>query len=485
MEEILTMSVVEMAGRIRKGELSPVKVLEAHIQRIEEINPRINAVVVPRFEEARKEAKEAEDRLARSREELPPLFGVPCTMKDCFSMKGLPWAAGVWARRNLVADSDATVVERLKAAGAIIMGKTNVPEAAMWLETYNHVYGRTRNPYDPGRGAGGSSGGEGAIIAAAGSPFGIGSDIGGSIRYPSAFNGVAGHKPTGRLVPATGHWPPAPGLVAPYCCYGPIARRVSDLAYILPIISGPDGRDEIVEKRDVRPLDSVDPKNLRVFYYDSNGQSRPSADVRSAVNKAAEALAGQNIPVEYWRPEGVEKGMQIWQGGLSQNPVPFIQNLYLEGEKPVSLGRELLKFMFRRSKITFPALGVSLIEGPGKLMKARNRSFIELAADLRDRIEQRLGENGVIICPVFTSPAPRQTWEAWMNFIRLGVGYSGIFNIMELPSTIIPIFHRQDGLPVSVQVVSARFNDHLTMATAKILEEIFGGWKPKQRVKGV
>ncbi len=477
MDEILTMSVIEMARRIREGELSPVEALEAHIRRIEDVNPWINAVIAPRFEDAMKDARDAEDRLAKSHEGLPPLFGVPCTMKDTYAMKGLPWAAGVWARRNLIADKDATVVQRVKAAGAIIMGKTNIPEGAMWMESYNHVYGRTKNPYDLRRGAGGSSGGEGAIIAAAGSPFGVGSDIGGSIRYPSAFNGVAGHKPTGRLVPGTGHWPPAHGPIAPYCCYGPIGRRVSDLAYILPLLSGPDGKDKIVEKRELRTIDSVDISKLKVFYYDSNGQAPTSKDVRRAVDLAAGGLAGLKIPVEFWRPEGVNKSLQIWQAGMSQNPDPFIK--YLEGDEPISLGREVVRFITRRSKITFPALGVSLIEKPGQIMKGRNQGVINMAAELRDRIEQKLGDNGVLICPVFSTPAPRHTW-IWLNF--LGLGYSGMINVLEFPSTIIPVFHREDGVPVSVQVVAGRWNDHLTLATAKLLEDIFGGWKPPDRV---
>ena len=268
MDELLRMSVVEMARMIRKGRLSPVDVLKAHIRRIEEVNPLINAVIATRFDEAEKEAREARERLAKKREALPPLFGVPCTIKDAYAVKGLPFAGGVWARRNLISDSDATVVERIKQSGAIIMGKTNVPEASMWMETYNHVYGRTKNPYDLKRGPGGSSGGEGAIVAAGGSPFGIGADVGGSIRYPSAFNGVAGHKPTGTLVPSTGHWPPAEGPIARYCTYGPIARRVSDLAYILPLIAGPDGKDMIVEKREGPSPDSVDTSKLKVFYFD-------------------------------------------------------------------------------------------------------------------------------------------------------------------------------------------------------------------------
>jgi len=477
MNQLLTMSAVEIAQKIKRGELSPVEVLEVHIKRIQEVNPLINAVVVERFEEAKKEAKQAEEKLAKDKSNLPPLFGVPCTIKDCFAINGLPWAVGVWARKNLIADKDATVVKRIKQAGAIIMGKTNVPEAAMWCETYNQVYGRTKNPYDLRRGVGGSSGGEGAIIAGGASPFGIGSDIGGSIRYPSAFNGIAGHKPTGRLVPSTGHWPLILEPLDKYGVYGPMARRVSDLAYLLPIIAGPDGEDKSVQPKEIKSMEAVDRAKLKVFYFDSNGQARANAEVRKAINMAVGGLAGLKIPVEFFKPKELKYSLQIWQAGMSLNPTPFIKNL--AGEEPISLFKEFFRLILRRSKITFPALGTAMIEKPGQFFKSMNQKSLRIAQELQRKIEEKLGDNGVLICPVFSTPAPKHTW-IWLDF--LGIGYSGVINILELPSTIIPIYHREDGVPVSVQIVGKRFNDHLTMAVAKILEEIFGGWKPIEQV---
>jgi fatty acid amide hydrolase 2 len=478
MNELLTMSVVEMAKRVRKGGLSPVELLDVHIKRIQDVNPYINAVIEERFEQARAEAKSAAEKLAQGRENLPPLFGIPCTIKDTFAVKDMKWAVGVWARKDLVADWDAVTVKRLKDAGAIIMGKTNVPEAAMWCETYNHVYGRTKNPYDLRRGAGGSSGGEGAIVAASGSPFGLGADVGGSIRYPSAFNGVAGHKPSGRLVPGTGHWPPAHGPLAAYNSFGPICRRVSDLAYILPLIAGPDGVDQAVEKRELKSPDSVDISKLKVFCFDYNGQAGTNADVVRAIGMAAGAFAGMKVPTEYWRPQGVNNSLDIWQAGMAQNPEPFKR--FLEGDEPLNLWKEAIRFLFRESKITFPALGSAIIEKPSQLMKWRNSRMLRLAADIQQKIESRLGDSGVLICPVFSTPAPRHSL-IWLNF--MGIGYSGLINILEFPSTIIPIFHKKSGLPVSVQIVSGRGNDHLTLAAAQALEQIYGGWKPIERIR--
>jgi len=477
MDELLTMSVVEMARRIREGELSPTEALEAHIKRIEEVNPQINALVVPRLDEARKEARAAEDRLGQGGD-LPPLLGVPCTIKDTYAMEGLPWAGGVWVRRDLKPDFNATVVDRLKEAGAVIMGKTNVPEAAVWIESYNYVYGRTRNPYDLSRGVGGSSGGEGAIIAAAASPFGIGSDMGGSIRFPAAFNGVAGHKPTAGLVPGTGHFPEFKGEVMPYCVYGPLARRVDDLAYVLPIIAGPDDKDPIVEKREIKPIDSVDLSKVRVHFHDYNGQVRCGDEVRRAVSMAAGALAGEAASVDYWVPEGLEFSVDVWSAGMAQAPEPYIKNF--EVDEPVSLGRELINFITRKGKITLPAMGTMLVEGPQKrLLAARNRHLLDVAEDLRARLDDKLGDDGVIVCPVFPVPAPKH-YGPWRHIF--GMGYSGIYNIMHYPATVLPIFHRPDGVPVSIQVVATKWNDHLTLAVARHLEQIFGGWKPPEKV---
>ncbi len=477
MEEFYTMSVKELAGKVRDGSISSVDLVDAHIRRIEEVNPYLNAVISNRFEQAREEARQADEE-RKSGRELPPLHGIPCTIKDALSVKDMPFVGGVWARRNRTGEFDATVVERLRKAGAIVLGKTNVPEASMWCETYNTVFGRTKNPHDTSRTCGGSSGGEGAIVGAGASPFGLGADIGGSIRYPSAFCGVPGHKHTGTLVPGTGHWPPAEGELARYNTYGPLCRKVEDLDYIMPLLIGPDGKDPVTVEHEWTPMQSVDTGSMKAFFFDYNGESRPNPEVRRAVSMAAGALASQGMPVEYWRPEGMENSLAIWQAGLSQNPDPLAKSLG-DGER-VQLRKELLKFIVRQSKLTLPGLGAALIEKPGQLLKKRNQKFLEQAGRMRELIEEKLGDNGVLICPVFPVPAPRHT-RIWLDL--MGVGYSGVINIMGFPATIIPIYHRQDGVPVSVQVVAKRFGDHLALAAAKKLEDIFGGWKFPAKIK--
>ena len=234
-------SAMEVAAAIRSGSLSSVEAVEACLRRIAVVNPAINAVV--RLADGAIEAARAADAARRRGDVLGPLHGVPFTIKDSLDTAGVTTTAGTvgWAGR--VPDRDATVVARLKAAGGILLGKTNTPEFTWANEADNLVYGRTSNPYDLERSCGGSSGGSAAIVAAGGSPFDIGSDTGDSIRQPSHVCGVAGLKPTSGRVPRTGHHPSYRGLLESFTQLGPIARRVEDLCLILPIIAGPDGED--------------------------------------------------------------------------------------------------------------------------------------------------------------------------------------------------------------------------------------------------
>jgi len=244
-DSLLTISGAQIADLIRRGKTTSREAVEVHIEKIMKVNPVINAVVKDRFEEARKEA-DAADRKRKSSagKNLPPYHGVPCTIKEAYALKGMPHTSGLVSRKNIVAQEDATAVARLRKARAIPLGVTNVPELCMWFETYNKIYGRSNNPYNRRRIVGGSSGGEGAIVGAGGSPFGLGSDIGGSIRMPAFFNGVFGHKPTGGLVPGTGHYPVAENGAARYCTFGVLTRRAEDLMPLTQILAGPDGKDD-------------------------------------------------------------------------------------------------------------------------------------------------------------------------------------------------------------------------------------------------
>src|SRR5947208_3563958 len=243
--ELTELSATALAEAIRTRVVTATEVLEAHLAVLKDLNPVHNAVVAERYDEARREADAAEARVAAGGP-VPPLLGVPCTIKEAIAVAGLPNTAGVVARRGQLATESAPVVRRLVDAGAIVVGVTNTSELCMWVETENRLYGRTRNPYDPSRTAGGSSGGEGAAVGGGGVPFGIGSDIGGSVRIPAFCCGVFGHKPSRGLVPATGNYPPAGGRSTRLFTNGILARRSEDLMPLLRLISGPDGMDPLV-----------------------------------------------------------------------------------------------------------------------------------------------------------------------------------------------------------------------------------------------
>ena len=231
-------SAVDLAAGIRAGELSPVEVLEAFIERIDQLNPELNAIVAERFDEARSEAAAAERAVAAGGP-LPPLHGVPVTVKEAIAVAGLPQTNGSLLTADVVPSRDAPAVANLRAAGAIVMGVTNVPEFCGWYDTDNRVYGRTLNPHDHARTSGGSSGGESAALAAGLSPLGVGSDIGSSIRQPACWTGVFGMKPTRGFVPLAGHagygTPPSVQLFA---AIGPLTRYADDLAVALEALAG-------------------------------------------------------------------------------------------------------------------------------------------------------------------------------------------------------------------------------------------------------
>ncbi|KAM9600690.1 fatty-acid amide hydrolase 2 isoform 4-T4 [Morphnus guianensis] len=241
---LLLLPARQLAARLRARQVTCIEVVETYVERIKEVNPLINAVVKDRFEEALQEARQVDKLLSEGAgddylEEKFPLLGVPITVKEAFSLHGMPNTSGLVNRRNVIATSDATVVSRLKQAGAIPLGVTNCSELCMWYESSNRVYGRTNNPYDLQRIVGGSSGGEGGVLAAACSVIGVGSDIGGSIRMPAFFNGVFGHKPTTGVVPNDGQFPNARGVRTSFLCTGPMCRYAEDLELMLRVMAGP------------------------------------------------------------------------------------------------------------------------------------------------------------------------------------------------------------------------------------------------------
>ncbi|MGZ3424265.1 MAG: amidase [Polyangiales bacterium] len=477
-DPLLRASATELAAQIRKGEVTSRHVVEAHIAWIKKVNPALNAVVRTRFAEALREADEADQKLRRGGD-LPIFHGVPCTIKESFQLTGMPNTGGLVARRDVIADSDATAVARWRAAGAIPLGVTNVSELCMWMESSNKVWGRTNNAYDPRRTCGGSSGGEGAIVGAGGSPFGLGADIGGSIRMPAFFNGVFGHKPTGGLVPGSGQFPNATGAAVRYVTTGPICRRAEDLMPLLRLVAGPDGQDPgCTGEYVLGDPKTVSLEGMDVLSIEGNGIFAPEEALVAAQRRAAKALEKRGARVRVGRIEDLRHSLDVWSSMLAAAEGPSFAELMGNGVA-LHAGAELLKWATRRSDHTLPAIALALIEKVPKLVPSRAERAIEIGKRLKETLLSEIG-TGVMLYPSYTRRAPRHH-TALVPPIQWA--YTAVVNVMELPSTQCPL-GLNHGLPLGCQVVSAHGNDHVTIAVAQELERAFGGWVPPPQFFG-
>ena len=469
----------ELARRIREREASARVVCEAHIAAIRRVNPVLNAVVATRFDDALAEA-DAVDAQVKRGDALPPYAGVPCTIKESFAVTGMPQSSGPWARRHVRATEDAPTVARLRAAGAIVLGVTNVSELCMWMESNNRVYGRSNNPYDPTRIVGGSSGGEGAIVGAGASPFGLGADVGGSIRMPAFFNGVFGHKPSAGLVPNRGQYPVTEGEGLKLLSTGPLCRRAEDLYPLLEVLAGPDPEDPGTRELPLRDPSSVDLSKLRVLVVDGDGVSRVSAELVSAQRRVADVLARRGARVRHERIGALKRTLEVWSAAMSAAADTRFAELLGNGRR-VRAGRELGRWLLGRSPHTLPAIALALLEGWADKLEEHQRHMLAMGGELRGELTDRIGEDGIMLYPPYPTAAPRH-FMPMLPPIRWA--YTALFNVMHFPVTQVPLGLGPQGLPLGVQVASVHGNDHVTIAVAEELERALGGWVvPKARAR--
>ncbi|TKR93934.1 hypothetical protein L596_008296 [Steinernema carpocapsae] len=479
---LLTVSATQASEMIRNRVIRCVDIIEAYIDRIEKVNEAINAVVVKNFEEARKQARQVDDyldRLDKNSDEYKnlattkPLLGVPFTLKDCIEVEGLVCTAGISCRRDVVSEKDAEVVKRVKNSGAIVLAVTNVPEVCMWWESVNSVYGRSKNPYDTRRITGGSSGGEGALLAAAGSVIGIGSDIGGSIRMPAYFNGVFGLKPTPGVVPLEGHLPEAVGYRERMLRIGPMCRYAKDLQIMLKIFAGEEAENQLQLSRPI----SV--RNLRIFYMEGIHHFLTESlheDCKWALKRAVQYFEKKydlvayrlDLPLAHNANEYFVTSMDV-DGAPS-----FAKHLAdLKGE--VNCLAEIPKLVMGKSNHTLPALILGVVDQ----QKPFSEKKAQILRNLRDRLQRQLMEllqdDGILLFPSFPTVAPfhHQPLLTPFNF-----SYTALWNTLALPVVQCPMGLNDDGVPVGVQAIGSPNADRLLISVANDLEEGFGGWKP-------
>ena len=471
-------SAVALARAIRSGETTAREVVEAHVEALRRAQPRTRALAADRFDAALREADEADRRVAGAtdRDALPPLLGVPCTIKESIALSGMPNCAGLQARRGHLADTDATVVERVVGAGAIPLGVTNTSEMTMWIESYNHVYGRTHNAYDPRRTAGGSSGGEGAAVGSGGVPFGIGSDIGGSIRLPAFFNGVFGHFPSSGIVPNTGQFPVASGDAAQMLGLGPLARRAEDLMPVLHAIAGPDGEDPLTRTVELKDPAAVDLGTLDVILTEHASFLPLSRELREARERAADALARTGARVRRESMKSLRRALELYLVALKEgSPSTFSEVLAEAGVSDVSLRRAIGGVLRGSGPHTVPTIVLLATEKVSdRVPDKRVRRALSAAEALRKEVEGVMGD-GVLLHQPHARVAPkhgRTVGRAWV------LTPTAAFNLLRLPATQVPLGLNADGLPLGVQVVAPSDCDHVSIACALELERAFGGWVP-------
>lgn len=500
-----SLSARELTASVARGEVRALEVVNAHIARIEAVNPALNALVISRFDEARAEAKEA-DRRQNAGEPLGPLHGLPITIKECIDVKGTPSSFGVTAHASSMAEQDEVHVARLRNAGAIVLGKSNLGQMLLFVESDNPVYGRSNHPLIPDRSPGGSSGGEGALIAAQCSPLGLGTDIGGSSRIPAAMCGTFGFKATTGRMPDSGRGSIPIGQQAITSQIGVLARNLPDLALGFEVAHG--GREPVVEPP--RPLGDwrqvrIDP--LRIGFYVDDGMFPASAAVRRAVEEAASALEERGAQVVAFQPPDLREAAALFFGILSGDGFAGEQRFL--GTSRIDRRLAALKLVasasapkkaLLRSVLRLTGRGESAdnLDFFGKRTTDEHWQLVEQLMAFRERFLHSLdqaegGPIDVLISPGCGLPAIKHGATEELGVIG---AYTLIYNVLGYPAGVVPwtlvraeeetatprgrdrmdITARETeqgsaGLPVAVQVAARPWRDHVALGVMAALEE--------------
>jgi amidase len=475
-------SAVELSAALAAKKVSAVELAQHTISRIERHDSKINAVCVRDFERGLEAARAADAALARG--EAKPLLGIPMTVKESYNVAGLPTTWGFPEQKDFVPPEDALAISRIKTAGAVLLGKTNVPVGLGDWQSYNDIYGTTNNPYNLGRTPGGSSGGSSAALAAGYGALSLGSDLGGSLRVPAFHCGIYAHKPTFALVPSRGHLPPPfPPLPSDrdLAVIGPMARSAADLSLLLDVIAGPDPLDSgTAYTLALPPPRHSALKDFRVLLIDSHPVMPTNAAVRAAINTLAANLGKAGVKVERESPllpdftVTSRLYMRILLSLLASTFAPEI----LAGASAAAA--------------QLPADDMSLAAERLRGVALSHRDWI-LAdrgrAILKAQWRELFGSFDAVICPVLPTPAYPHDHSPEQEARRIEIdgkdyaypdqlAWPGIATLPGLPATAIPIGLAPDGLPIGVQIVGPMWEDRTPLKLAELIEREFGGFVP-------
>jgi len=477
----------QLAQMIRDKTVSATEVLEAYLTQINKHNPQVNAIATLNEEAARKRAVEADNAIAKG-ENWGKLHGVPITIKDTFETAGLRTTAGYKPLKNYIPSQDATVVARLRQAGAIIVGKTNPAEMASDFQSTNDIFGRVNNPWNLDCTSGGSSGGSAAAISAGFSALDLGNDCSGSTRQPAHFCGVFAFKPTERRLPTAGHIPEAPGM--PKCIrqlmtVGSFARSIEDLQLCLSLTAGADSRQPDIPPVPLDKFSSKPIQNLRIAWMDSWDEIPVASDIKKAIAIAAHKLTQTGAEVEPWKPSqfDLKKAFQAC------NQLTALNFVYSQPSD------------FDTAKKTFPVIFREATQGAKELRDISNlshflptllnptlKSYFEILTyrdNLISQMDKALKPWDVWLCPVAMTTAfthrPKGTAIAIegrkIPYFLANAAYTMLFNLTGHPVVVIPIGQTGDGLPIGMQIIGKRWQDMELLAIAQKINQVAGSFQ--------
>jgi amidase len=463
-DDLLFAPATRLLALLRAREISACELVDAHLAQIARVNPGVNAIVTLTADAAREDAAEADRRLARG--DPRPLEGLPITIKDSIEVAGVRCTAGSKLFEHYVPATDAVTVARLRAAGGVVLGKTNLPELALDFDCENPVFGRTSNPWDATRVPGGSSGGEAAALATGCSVLGLGSDLAGSVRIPAHFCGVTALKPTLEAIPRTGHMPPGipPLAVATMATIGPMARSVDDLALAYELLRGPDPSDPYILPGPGADAAPADLHGLRCAFFVDGGPTPVAAPIREMVRRAARSLADAGLSVDERTPPGLADAHRVlFALVLSDGGVLFKM---LAGERYPELRPAL-----RRMLESVPPLS-----GLELLTEAMHRD------GFRAGLARFLSGYPVILAPTLPIAAFRHDHDGHdIEGIRVShtapLWGTDWVNVAGLPAVAVPAGTTPEGLPIGVQIVGRPFAERQVLAVAALLERALGGYR--------
>jgi Asp-tRNA(Asn)/Glu-tRNA(Gln) amidotransferase A subunit family amidase len=426
----------------------------------------LNAFVHLDADRARRDARTAEDEVVRGNP-LGPLHGVPISIKSSLDVAGMRCESGTRLRAGQIASHDAPLVERLRHAGAIVLGVTNTPELLMAWETDNLLCGRTNSPWDLERTPGGSSGGEAAAIAAGMSAGGVGSDGGGSIRVPAHFSGICGLKPTPGRIPSTGHFPASGGPFALLGVVGPMARSLADLKALFEVLQGPDDGDTCAAPVPLRWPGKHEIRKLRIGYFEDDGRMPVTPETRVAVRTAADALRSAGFQVEHFRPEGLEEARVLWKKFF------------------VVAGGMLIRPMFHGREHDLSPMLKQFLEWSAAEPSFTADTMLEawIGRDsLRASFLAQMRQYPMLLCPAAAIPAFRHGERSWtiegktLTYLDAW-SYTEWFNLLGNPGAVVPVSHSAEGLPIGVQIVGRPWEEEQVLSVATVLEEQCSAWR--------